>query len=242
MDLSLSQIETDIENNMRFALDFSNNVDESMKKNTVMAFARYCKKPNFSEMTFENIAAECSSYNCKQKMSTINSKGKETKMNSAVRRQVATQQLLYDLNNGILVVDLNDFYGFYIHVDFMLQKFVEADLDSSMKNKLFCIYKRHYHFGKNHSDVGISQLRETASHKFDVEYKKIADTVSLPMQESLFLKGSDKLFSLGSDLSGLWLEVHPATETKVHPREPALFCCKNHCFECQQCGTTCHYS
>jgi len=244
MELTTSEMEINIEINTRHALQLLYHVDASSITNTVMAFARYLCKQKFSEMTLDvqKITGEFHAYNCKQKMSTINSKGIQTKMKSVIKRYKATEQLLLDLINGISVVVLNDFNDFYISVDYILCKMIEANIERNMIDTVFSIYKKYYHFPVNSSNIGIGELREIVKYKFDTEYNKITDIVQLHVQEKSFSKGSEKLFLLARDLGSLSHQLYPVTEATVHPRETVRFCCKNRCFECEQFGTqSCYY-
>jgi len=244
MELHTSQMEMNIEINTRHVLQLLYHVDASSITNTVMAFARYLCKQKFSEMTsdLKEIDREFNVYNLKQKLLTINLKGMEKKMNSAIQRYNATEQLLLDLMNGISVVDLKDFQDFYISVDHTLCKMIEENIERNMIDKVLCIYKKYYNLPLNKSKIVIGELREMVKYKFDTEYKKITDIVQFKIQENLFQKGSEKLFLLARDLGSLSHQLYPVTEATVHPRETVRFCCKNRCFECEQFGTqSCYY-
>jgi len=244
MELKTSQMEMNIEINTGHVLQLLYHVDSSSITNTVMAFARYLCKQKFSEMTldFDEITREFNVYNLKQKMSTINFKGMEKKMNSAIKRYNAIEQLVLDLMNGISVVDLKDFQDFYISVDDILCKMIEANIERNMIDKVLYIYKKYYNLPLNKSKIVIGELQEMVKDKFYTEYNKIKDIVQFNLQEKSFEKESTKLFLLARDLGVLSHQLYPVTEPTVHPRETVRFCCKNRCFECEQFGTqSCYY-
>ena len=242
MELTLSQTEIMIEQNTELALKLLENVDESRKTNIVMAFARYCCKSKFSHMKFENIINECTAHNVREKYKTINSIVPNKKMIIASKRLTATQQLMYDLINGTTIVNLSDLFLWFNEFESMLKELSKQVIARELKNKVISIYRKYYHYTKSKSDVEISDFIKSAEENFAREYHKIEDTVRLDTQKTNYDIELYKLHGLVDHLKHLLSLQFVEEEVMVNQCEPALFCCRNDCFDCNQYGAKCNFS